>query len=107
MIEKTVWGKCICEVCRSVVDFYYLEDQGDLEIGPYYVKLCPNCGEENSVTPVERCNCGDWKRVGKDVCETCEKRLKGDIGRFFRQYDKHERSYMQDLLCDKLIEELV
>lgn len=108
MIERTIWGPHICEECGGQVDFVYIEDQGDNDTGPYYVQLCPKCGGENTTVEAEPCTCADgWKTKYEVVCKDCKKRLRGDLERFFRGYKKDEREYLQDLLCEFSVEELV
>ena len=108
-MEKTVFGHFICTACDKVVDRYYLEDHGDRYTGPQPTEICPVCGSENTLVEAEICMCctTGWKKKTEGACEKCQKRLRGSIRLFLRNFNKHERAYYDELLDGNSVEDLV
>ena len=108
-MEKTLFGHWICMCCESTVDRCYVEDQGDRDTGPMPTIICPNCGCEDSLEEAEMCfGCTNgWKLKTDCVCDKCQKRLRGAIRLFLRDYNKHERAFFDDLLDGNSVEDLV
>ena len=109
MRSETVFGHYICTACDKVVDRYYLEDQGDRDTGPQPTEICPVCGSENTLEEAEICfGCTSGWKLKKDcVCDKCQKRLRGAIRLFLRDFNKHERAFYDELLDGNSVEDLL
>lgn len=95
MEERWHCKDCGAELDRVLIRYDY--DDGAVATVTH---LCPKCGslKVEELEPCPTPMCGGWKAVGDHVCGTCRKRLRGDLGRFARQYSPAELSELDDLL---------
>jgi DNA-directed RNA polymerase subunit RPC12/RpoP len=102
MIRRWYCGRCGAETSDPL--FKYDPDDG-ITGTPRYG--CPRCGEWD-IEELERCpDCDGWRHKSEPLCEKCQLRTRGALARDLRKYTPAALEYIQNLIDEGEVLDLI